>query len=105
MFATSSPAGRKAVDEELRRYDDHMDHVRGLAPQTRAMVLRIVGRLLTERFAGSAVDIKAITPGHVRCFFAEQAALHSKPACAGSVVSSLRATSATAPRRETWSTG
>ena len=43
-----------------------------------------------ERFDGNAVDIKAITPEHVRCFFAEQAALHSKPASAGSVVSSLR---------------
>ena len=24
------------VDEELRRYDEHMDHVRGLAPKTRS---------------------------------------------------------------------
>lgn len=78
------------VDEELRQYDDHMKHVRGLAPKTRNMALRIVGRLLTERFDGNAVDIRAITPEHVRRFFAEQAALHSKPAGAGSVVSSLR---------------
>ena len=54
------------------------------------MVLRIVGRLLTERFGNNAVDIKAFTPEHVRRFFAEQAALHSKPAGAGSVLSSLR---------------
>jgi site-specific recombinase XerD len=74
----------------LRRYDDYMNHVRGLAPKSRTMVLRIVGRLLAERFNGNAVDIKAITPEHVRHFFAEQAALHSKPAGAGSVVSSLR---------------
>lgn len=84
------PVGTTPVDEELRRYDDHMDHVRGLAPKTRTLVLRIVGRLLTERFDGDPVDIAAITPEHIRRFFAEQAALHSKPAGAGSVVSSLR---------------
>ena len=84
------PVSATPVDEELRRYDDHMNHVRGLAPKSRTMVLRIVGRLLAERFDGNAVDIKAITPEHVRRFFAEQAALHSKPAGAGSVVSSLR---------------
>lgn len=78
------------VDEELRRYDEHMDHVRGLAPRTRSSALRTVGRLLTERFVDGAVDITAIKPEHVRRFFAEQAALHSKPAGAGSVVSSLR---------------
>jgi hypothetical protein len=50
------------------------------------MVLRIVGRLLAERYGGNAVDIKAITSEHVRRFFAEQAALHSKPVGAGSVV-------------------
>ena len=85
-----SPVSMTPVDEELRRYDDHMEHVRGLAPKTRTIALRIVGRLLTERFEGNAIDIAAITPEHVRRFFAEQAALHSKPAGAGSVVSSLR---------------
>ncbi|MBA4178820.1 MAG: integrase [Leptothrix sp. (in: Bacteria)] len=84
------PVSTTPVDEELRRCDDHMDRVRGLAPKSRTMVLRIVGRLLVERFAGNAVDIAAITPEHVRRFYAEQAALHSKPAGAGSVVSSLR---------------
>jgi site-specific recombinase XerD len=84
------PVGTTPVDEELRRYGDHMEHVRGLAPKTRTMALRIVGRLLTERFDGNAVDIMTIVPEHVRRFFAEQAALHSQPAGAGSVVSSLR---------------
>jgi len=84
------PVSTTPVDEELRRYDEHMDHVRGLAPKTRTMVLRIVGRLLTERFDGNPVDIAALTPEHVRRFFAEQAALHSKPAGAGGVVLSLR---------------
>nr|MBP9806377.1 site-specific integrase [Accumulibacter sp.] len=50
------------VDEELRRYDAYMDHVRGLAPKTREMALRIVGRLLTSRFGDAAIDIAAIEP-------------------------------------------
>ena len=84
------PLSTAPVDEEVRRYDEHMDHVRGLAPRTRSSALRIVGRLLTERFGDNAIDISAITPEHVRRFFAEQATLYSKPAGASCVVSSLR---------------
>jgi site-specific recombinase XerD len=84
------PLSTAPVDEEVRRYDEHMDHVRGLAPRTRSSALRIVGRLLTERFDHGAIDIAAITPEHVRRFFAEQATLYHKPAGAGCVVSSLR---------------
>ena len=80
----------KPVDEELRRYDAYMDHVRGLAPKTREMALRIVGRLLTSRFGGAAIDIAAIEPDQVRDFFAQQAKLYSKPASAGTVIASLR---------------
>ncbi len=78
------------VDEELRRYDAYMDHVRGLAPKTREMALRIVGRLLTSRFGDAAIDIAAIEPDQVRDFFAQQAQLYSKPASAGTVIASLR---------------
>jgi integrase/recombinase XerC len=78
------------VDEELRRYDAYMDHVRGLAPKTREMALRSVGRLLTSRFGDAAIDIAAIEPDQVRDFFAQQAKLYSKPASAGTVIASLR---------------
>ena len=80
----------KPVDEELRRYDAYMDHVRGLAPKTREAALRIVGRLLTSQFGNAAVDITAIEPDEVRDFFAQQAKLYSKPASAGTVIASLR---------------
>ena len=84
------PAVRSTpVDEELLRYDTYMDHVRGLAPKTRSIALRIVGRLLVSRFGDEAIDIAAIKPGHVRRFFAQQAKLYSKPATAGTVVSAL----------------
>ena len=83
-------ASTMPVDVELLRYDEYMEHARGLAPKTRDMALRIVGRLLTERFGDGAIDIAAIKPEHVRRFFAQQAVLYSKPASAGSVVASLR---------------
>lgn len=78
------------VAEELCRYNEYMARVRGLAPKTRDMALRIVGRLLTARFGRGAIDIAAIKPEHVRRFCAQQAELYSKPASAGSVVASLR---------------
>jgi site-specific recombinase XerD len=79
-----------AVDEELRCYDEHMNHARGLAPKTRSTALRIVGRLLTSRFGSGAINIAAIKPEHVRSFFAQQSKLCSKPASLASVVASLR---------------
>jgi site-specific recombinase XerD len=84
------PVGTTPVDEELRHYDAYMSHVRGLAPKTREMALRIVGRLLTSRFGDDAIDIAAIEPDQVRDFYAQQAKLYSKPATAGTVIASLR---------------
>jgi integrase/recombinase XerC len=77
------------VDEELRRFDTHMDRVRGLAPKSRTQVLRVVGRLLHQRFGDGDVDIPSINPVYLRRFYAQQAALHSKPGGAGSVVAAL----------------
>lgn len=84
------PVQMTAVDEELRRFDEYMDRVRGLAPKSRSMTLRTVGRLLKRRFGAGPLDIAAIKPEHVRSFFAEQSKLHRSPAGAGSVVSALR---------------
>ena len=80
----------KPVDEELRRYDAYMDHVRGLAPKTRETAMRILRRLLTARFGDEAIDSAALEPDQDRDFFAQQAKLHSKPASAGTVIASLR---------------
>ncbi|MGH8190594.1 MAG: tyrosine-type recombinase/integrase [Rhodanobacteraceae bacterium] len=82
--------GTTEVEAELLRYGQYMEHVRGLAPKTRDMALRIVGRLLTARFGNGVLSIPAIKPGHVRRFFAQQAKLYSTPASTGSVVASLR---------------
>ena len=82
--------GATEVQAELLRYDQYMEHARGLASKTRDMALRIVGRLLVARFGNGVLNISAINPEHVRRFFAQQAKLYSKPASAGSVVASLR---------------
>lgn len=84
------PVSTTPVDEELRRYDAYMEHVRGLAPKSRQMARRIVGRLLTSRFGDEAIDIAAVEPDQVRNFFAQQAKLYSKPAGARTVIASLR---------------
>jgi site-specific recombinase XerD len=84
------PVGTTPVDEELRHFDDHMNHVRGLAPKTRSLFLRTVRRLLLEQFADRPVVISTITPEAVRRFFARQSELYSSPASAGSLTSALR---------------
>ena len=86
----SPTVGTTEVEAELLRYDQYMEHARGLAPKTRGMALRIVGRLLVAHFGDGALDISTIKPEHIRRFFAQQAELYSKPASAGSVVASLR---------------
>ena len=78
------------VGEELRRFDHYLSHARGLARSTRENTLRIIGRLLRERFAGEAINFDAVTALHVRGFIAEQAKTHTTPLSLSSVVSSLR---------------
>ncbi len=78
------------VGEELRRYDQYMAQVRGLAASTRESGVRIVGRLLRQRFGDRVTDLAAIKPGHVRRFYAQQAKLYKAPTSLGAVVASLR---------------
>jgi integrase len=78
------------VGEELRRFDHSLSHARGLARSTRKNTLRLVGRLLRERFAGDAFDFNVIAPEHVRSFLAEQAKVHTTPTSLNTVLSSLR---------------
>jgi len=78
------------VGEELRRFDHFLSHARGLARSTRENTLRVVGRLLRERFAGGAIKFDAVAAEHVRSFLADQAKAHTTPMSLSSVVSSLR---------------
>ena len=82
--------GLTPVDEELRRFDKHMDHVRGLAPKTRRLCLRIVQRFLLERFGRRPVVISRIKPEAVRQFVAKQSERYKTPTSIGALISALR---------------
>ena len=49
------------IADELRRYDDHLRDVRGLAAGTRRNRCRIVAQLLRKKFAGGVVTIAKLT--------------------------------------------
>jgi len=89
IVAERSP-GTTPVDQELCRFDEHMDQVRGLAPRTRSLYLRTVRRLLLEQFGTRPVVISAITPEDVRRFVASQGESYSASHSTGTLVSALR---------------
>ena len=78
------------VGQELRRYDQYMEQVRGLAPKTREGALRLVEALLRKHFGDDAMQFDVITAERVRRFFADQAKNYKTPSSLGVVVSSLR---------------
>jgi len=84
------PPDMTEVGQELRRYDQYMAQVRGLAPKTREGALRLVEALLRKHFGDDAIQFEIITPERVRRFFAAQAKNYKTPSSLGVVVSSLR---------------
>lgn len=60
--------GTTPIEDELRRFDEHMEHVRGLSPKTRSTHLRTTRRLLLEQFGDRPVVLSTITPDDVRRF-------------------------------------
>jgi integrase/recombinase XerC len=84
------PLDMTDVGQELRRYDQYMEQVRGLAPKTREGALRLVEALLRKHFGDGAIQFETITPERVRRFFAAQAKNYKTPSSLGVVVSSLR---------------
>ena len=84
------PLDMTEVAQELRRYDQYMEQVRGLAPKTREGALRLVDALLRKHFGDDAIQFNVITAERVRRFFADQAKNYKTPAGLGVVVSALR---------------
>ena len=82
--------GMTPVDKELRRFDDHMKDVRGLASKTRRMALHPVRLLLLNQFGERSVVFSAIKPDDVRRFIAACQVRYSTPASAGALASALR---------------
>jgi site-specific recombinase XerD len=84
------PMDTTAVGQELRRYGQYMEQVRGLAPKTRKGALRLVEALLRKHFGDDAIQFDLITPERVRRFFAAQAKNYKTPSSMGVVIASLR---------------
>lgn len=82
--------GTTAVELELQRFDEYMNHVRGLAPKTRRDYLHIVRRLLIQQFANRDIDIPLIMPDDIRQFLAGQSEFYTTPGSLGMPVSALR---------------
>ncbi|MEQ1546276.1 site-specific integrase [Methyloglobulus sp.] len=85
-----SAIGLTPVDEELRRFDDHMNHVRGLAPKTRKHYLAIIRRLLFGQFADQPVEISAFKPDDIRKFVVCQSEFCKVTTSISAPVSALR---------------
>jgi len=82
--------GTTPVDEELRRFDVHMDQVRGLAATTRRFALHIIRCFLQQQFGDEHVDFAAIGPEAVRRFIANQSTHYSSPGGVAKLIAALR---------------
>ena len=88
--AGQSEALSDCIIEELRRYDEHLCDVQGLAAGTRSHRCRLVGRFLHQKFAGCPVDIARLYPEDVRRFIADQLDRSRSPSNASQLVAALR---------------
>jgi len=79
-----------SVADELRRYDDHLRDVRGLAASTRLDRCRIVGQLLRKKFAGGVINIARLQAIDVRRFIARQLGDSPSHSAAAQVATALR---------------
>ena len=85
--STASPVH---VDEELRRYDEHLRDVRGLTSGTRRNYVRIASCLLHRKFTDGAVDLSKLLPADVRQFFASEWDARRTPSNASRLASGIR---------------
>jgi integrase len=60
------------ITEELRRYDEHLRDVRGLAAGTRKGRLRIIGWLLEGKFKRREIEMARMQPDDIRKFLARR---------------------------------
>lgn len=88
--AGQSAAPSEHISEELRRYDEHLRDVRGLAAATRVDLIRVAGWLLLQKFERGAVDIAKLQPDDVRRFLASQLDAHRTTSNASRLAAALR---------------
>lgn len=85
-----APTCSAHITEELRRYDEHLRDVRGLAAGTRRGRLRIIGWLLEGKFKHREIIFPRMLPDDVRQFFATRLAENQSPANASQHAAALR---------------
>jgi site-specific recombinase XerD len=78
------------IAEELRRFDEHLRDVRGLTEGTRKDRIRIVGRLLQQKFPRHAVDAARFRPDDIRRFLARQLDARGTHSNASQLAAALR---------------
>jgi len=88
--ARSTAAPSDPVTDELRRYDDHLRDVRGLAAGTRRNNCRIVAQLLRKKFASGVVTMAKLRPVDIRRFIARQLGGSPSHSAAAQVATALR---------------
>jgi site-specific recombinase XerD len=92
----ATPKARKSasfpshITDELRRYDEHLRDVRGLAATTRKDRCLVVGLLLQQELKGRAIDIARLRPDDVRQFLARQLDAHRTSSNASRLATALR---------------
>lgn len=89
-LSRSSAETTDPIADELRRYDDHLRDVRGLAAGTRRDRCRIVARLLRKKFAGGVINMAKLRPVDVRRFIARQLQDRHSHSVASQLASALR---------------
>ncbi len=78
------------VTDELRRYDDHLRDVCGLAAGTRRTRCRIIEQLLRKKFAGGVVTMAKLRAADVRRFIVWQLRDGPSHSAAAQVAAALR---------------
>ena len=78
------------ITEELRRYDEHLQNVRGLAAGTRKGRLRIIGWLLEDKFKYREIIFDRLRPDDVRQFLARRLTKHQSASNASQHATALR---------------
>ena len=89
-LSRSSAETTDPIADELRRYDDHLRDVRGLAAGTRRDRCRIVAQLLRKKFAGGVINMAKLRPVDVRRFIARQLEDNHSHSVASQLASALR---------------
>lgn len=82
IASPDAPVGSEPeLDQWVRRFDEHLDHVRGTSAGTRRIYRRYARALLTSCFGTSNPDWSAVTASVVTDFARTQTARLSRSAC------------------------